>query len=111
MTSLESERRSTWAVISDGVGAAVSAATCAGDLICCAATQPPPAKNTTAVSARITTWMFLRDFISLVLGRRAVGSDPVERPDLDRGDAARRVVAGHRVDHVALEIDRSRRRE
>ncbi len=67
MISVESERRSTGAVISDAGGGAVSAATWAGDLIWRAATQPPPARNTTPASATITTRLLFRDFINVLL--------------------------------------------
>jgi hypothetical protein len=72
MTSVDSERRTTCAVIIDACGGAVSAAICAGDLIWRAATQPPLARSTTPVRAAITTPVFFRDFIKLLLGCRFV---------------------------------------
>ena len=54
MTSVASARRSTGTLISDALGAAVSAAICAGDLIWRAAAQPPAASSTTPTKPALT---------------------------------------------------------
>ena len=51
MTSVERLRLATGIVIGDGSGAAVSAATCAGERICCAPIQPATVTRTSAVAA------------------------------------------------------------
>ena len=51
MTSVESVRRSTGTVMGAGCGAAVSAATWAGERICRAAAQPTTARATSAATA------------------------------------------------------------
>jgi hypothetical protein len=57
--------RVTVAVIADGFGAAVSAAICAGDLICFAATQATTARSTTPAKAMVTIRTFLGAFIGV----------------------------------------------
>ena len=50
MTSADSVRRATGMVIGEGAGGAVSAATCAGERIPCAASQPASVMTTSAAS-------------------------------------------------------------
>ena len=55
MTSVDSVRRSTGTVMGAGCGAAVSAATWAGERICRAAAQPTIARATSAATASAAT--------------------------------------------------------
>jgi hypothetical protein len=70
ITSVDSVRRTTGTVIGEGLGAAVSAATCAGERICLAATQPAAATATMAASTRAASRRPLSLFIAAIVSSR-----------------------------------------
>ena len=65
MTSVDSVRRSTGTVMGAGCGAAVSAATWAGERICRAAAQPTIARATSAATASAATRLWPSALIAL----------------------------------------------